>query len=196
MIVSNRRQIDTNQGNIIYQTFVIKVCILFRDNKHLSNFSQNGHLSGLGVLIRAYKSVIYPRINGPRSHQQPQREPWQNRRHSSQQGGRRFWNSTSSNSVQQRGFPQRRAYSKPNYRDSQYTDFTGAQQPTSSQHNDYSGAQQPFSQPRTYMYNSNRTADIEDPTIPPSGIPAAIRATGPKNSTQGSMTMAMANIRY
>ena len=27
MIVSNRRQIDTNQGNIIYQTFVIKVCI-------------------------------------------------------------------------------------------------------------------------------------------------------------------------
>ena len=27
MIVSNRRQIDTNQGNIIYQTFVIKVFI-------------------------------------------------------------------------------------------------------------------------------------------------------------------------
>ena len=139
---------------------------LFRDNKHLTNFSQNGHLSGLGVLIRAYKSVIYPRINGPRSHQQPQREPWQNRRHSSQQGGRRFWNSTSSNSVQQRGFPQRRAYNKPNYRDSQYSDFTGAQQPTSSQYNDHSGAQQPFSQPRTYMYNSNRTADIEDPYHP------------------------------
>ena len=38
---------------------------------------------------------------------------------------------------------------------------------------------------------------LKTPTIPPSGnIPAAIRATGPKNSTLGSMTMAMANIRY
>ena len=27
MIVSNRRQVDTNQGNIIFQTFVIKVYI-------------------------------------------------------------------------------------------------------------------------------------------------------------------------
>ena len=27
MIVSKRRQIETNQGSIIYQAFVIKVCI-------------------------------------------------------------------------------------------------------------------------------------------------------------------------
>ena len=35
----------------------------FRDNKHLSHQSHNGSTTGLGLLIRAYKSVIYPMIH-------------------------------------------------------------------------------------------------------------------------------------